>query len=198
MQNLLRYQNTGISTYNKYGVVTDLFRHELMYRRGGFWRNTGMNLLRNVFDDFTRYEMVIGTDLTFRHRWNQVMSFFANEPLSENLHRVVTYQNINRMRFYYPEAASIAGSIDFRQVVQGDEEQNPNILILHQLYYYPSQANHYPYRDKCLKRVEDFTSQDHFVLTYQGYVLLSRCDSFYTEAFGLEHNKFGSIYEGYQ
>jgi len=120
MHTLLNYQLAGNSGYSKFATVTDLLRHELLYRKGGFWRDAGMNLFKNVFDHFTRYKLVIGAEVTLRHRWNQGMCFFANEPFNENMHRVSKYQNINRMRYYSFPALNIAGPFDFRQVVIGD------------------------------------------------------------------------------
>jgi len=39
------------------------------------------------------------------------------------------------MRYYHDQAASIAGSIDFRQVLTGSEEFSPDILLLHFEYF---------------------------------------------------------------
>lgn len=121
MQNLLAYQKSGRSAYSKFATVTDLLRHELMYNHGGFWRDAGMNLFKNVFDNFVKYKLVIGSEATFAHRWDQGMCFYANEPKSENMYRVSNYRNVNRMRYYHQWAVTIAGPIDFRQVVIGDE-----------------------------------------------------------------------------
>lgn len=78
-----------------------------------------MNLLRPIFDDFTRYKLVIAADKTFRYRWLQGMCFFANVPNLENMFRITNYRNINRMRIYYNYALNIAGPIDFRQLLVG-------------------------------------------------------------------------------
>jgi len=78
MHTLIKYQLSGNSAYSKFATVTDLLRHELMYRNGGFWRDAGMNLFKNVFDHFTKYKLVIGGEVTFGYRWNQGMCFFAN------------------------------------------------------------------------------------------------------------------------
>lgn len=146
-----------------------------MYRNGGFWRDAGMNLFKNVFDHFTRYELVIGSEATFAHRWDQGMCFFANKPHSENIYRVSNYRNVNRMRFYHQWAVTIAGPIDFRQVIYGDEEAHPNILMIHFEYYYPAQASHYPYGDRCLKKVEDVKEGEEYLFEYKGYVFLPDC-----------------------
>lgn len=67
------------------------------------------------------------------------MCFFANAPLSEHLLRVTNYRNLNRMQIYYQDALTIAGPIDFRQIVVGDEEQDPGILLIHYEYFYPGE-----------------------------------------------------------
>lgn len=69
--------------------------------------------------------------MTVGSRWDQGMCFFGNERKSENMLRVSNYRNVNRMRFYHHWAVTIAGPIDFRQVVIGDEESSPDILVMH-------------------------------------------------------------------
>ena len=78
MQTLLAYQRSGKSAYNKYATITDLLKHEVMYSNGGFWRDAGMNPFRPVFDQFTKYKLVIGGEATVAYRWAQGMRFFAN------------------------------------------------------------------------------------------------------------------------
>ena len=119
MKTLLAYQRSGRSVYSKYATVTDLLRHELMYQHGGFWRDAGMNFFRPILDQFTRYKLVIGGEVTISYRWNQGMCFFGNEPKSEHMHRVSNYRNVNRMQIYHYYAVTIAGPVDFRQVVTG-------------------------------------------------------------------------------
>ena len=76
--NLLDFHKHRGSGFSKLATVTDIMRHEILYHEGGFWRDAGMNLFRPVFDQFLRYKLVIGSEKTFRSRWNQGMCFFGN------------------------------------------------------------------------------------------------------------------------
>ena len=99
-----------------------------------------MNLLRPIFDRFLTYKIAIAVDKTFRQRWLQGMCFFANEPRIDNMWRITNYQNLNRMRIYIWYAMMIAGPIDFRQFIIGQEESNPDILCLPYDTFYPAQT----------------------------------------------------------
>lgn len=94
------YQKSGQSNYKKYATITDILRHEITYRNGGFWRDAGFNLFRPVLDMFLHYKLVIGAQWTQQNRWNMAMCFYGNEPLSEHMLRVSNYRNVNRMRYY--------------------------------------------------------------------------------------------------
>ena len=109
------------SPFNKLASVTDIMRHEILYREGGFWKDAGMNLLRPIFDKFRKFKLVLPTDRLFNYRWLQGMCFFANMPKYENMLRINNYRNLNRMRIYDNDAMNIAGPIDFRQLLIGDE-----------------------------------------------------------------------------
>lgn len=115
-------------------------RHEILAIEGGFWKDAGMNLLRPVFDKFTRYKLVIPVDKTFRYRWLQGMCFFANQPGLDNMLRINNYRNLNRMRIYDSYASSIAGPIDFRQLLVGQEEYDRDVLTMPYDTFYPAQV----------------------------------------------------------
>jgi hypothetical protein len=109
------------SPYNKLASVTDIMRHEILYHEGGFWKDAGMNLLRPVFDKFLKYKLVLPVDRLFKYRYLQGMCFFANAPKYENLMRINSFRNLNRMRIYQTDALTIAGPVDFRQLLVGQE-----------------------------------------------------------------------------
>ena len=60
----------------------------------------------------------------------QGMCFFANMKGYENMERINNYRNLNRMRIYIPDAMNIAGPVDFRQLLVGQEEYDSDVLIL--------------------------------------------------------------------
>ena len=109
------------SPYNKLASVTDIMRHEILYREGGFWKDAGMNFLRPVLDQFLKYKLVLPVDRLFKYRYLQGMCFFGNAPRYPNLMRINSYRNLNRMRIYQTNALNIAGPVDFRQLLAGQE-----------------------------------------------------------------------------
>jgi len=119
-----------------------------------------MNLLRPIFDKFTKYKLVIPVDKTFRYRWLQGMCFFANAPSYPNMLRINNYRNLNRMRIYDNYASGIAGPIDFRQLLIGQEEYDPDVLTLSYETFYPAQVTEHPLKDLCTKREEDLLETD--------------------------------------
>jgi hypothetical protein len=68
------------SPYNKLATVTDIMRHEILYREGGLWKDAGMNMLRPIPDAFLRYKLILSTDRLFQYRYLQGMCFFGNMP----------------------------------------------------------------------------------------------------------------------
>lgn len=121
IMNLLNYQKNRKPAFGKLATVTDLIRHEALYRMGGFWRDSGTNPFKPVYNSFLKYDFVVGAERTLRHRWNQGMCFFANAPGNENIYRVVSLRNVNRVRFYEKDALATTGPINFRLVLDGDE-----------------------------------------------------------------------------
>ena len=105
-------------------------RHEILFYEGGFWKDAGMNFLRPIFDRFLKYKLVLPVDRIGRYRYLQGMCFFANMKGYENMERINNYRNLNRMRIYIPDAMNIAGPVDFRHLIKGQEEFDPEYLIL--------------------------------------------------------------------
>ena len=67
------------------------------------------------------------------------MCFFGNMPKYERLARINNYRNLNRMRIYNKDAFDIAGPVDFRQLLVGQEEYDPRVLTLPYESFYPGQ-----------------------------------------------------------
>ena len=142
--NLLDFQKNRHAGLNKLATITDIMRHEILYHEGGFWRDAGMNVLKPVFDLFLKYRLAVGAERTGRHRWNQGMCFFSNAPKVDHLFRITDYPNINKMRIYSDNALIIAGPFDFRQVVIGYEEYDPEVMLTSFEVFYPGQINRPP------------------------------------------------------
>ena len=112
-----------------------------------------MNFLRPVLEDFRKYKFVIATDKTLRHRYLQGMCFFGNEKGYQPMLRVTGFRNLNRMRIYQRDPMDIAGPVDFRQVMTGYEEYNPDILVMSYETFYPGQLGQHPAGDLCTKEL---------------------------------------------
>ena len=56
------------------------------------------------------------------------------------MRRINNFRNLNRMRIYDSYALSIAGPIDFRQLLVGQEEYDPGVLTLPYETFYPAQV----------------------------------------------------------
>jgi hypothetical protein len=189
VNNLLAFNK--VSPYSKLATVTDILRHEILYNEGGFWKDAGMNLLRPIFDKFRSYKIVIASDKTFRYRWLQGMCFFANVPKIENMWRITNYRNLNRMRIYLNYAPAIAGPIDFRQFLIGQEEYDKDVLCLPYESFYPAQVTEHPLKDLCTKQKQDLSADDSYGIVENGWYLLLSCPELYPFSYGLEHNRFG-------
>ena len=159
IQTLIKFNKR--SPYNKLASVTDILRHEVLYHEGGFWKDAGMNLLRPIFGKFLKYKLALGVDKTFRYRWEQGMCFFANMPRYDNLWRITNFRNINRMRIYDNYAMLVAGPIDFSQLLVGQEEYDPDIILLPYETFYPAQLIQHPLGDLCTKRFEELGQAEY-------------------------------------
>ena len=119
-----------------------------------------MNMLRPILDKFLKYKLVLPVDRAFRYRYLQGMCFFGNMPRYENMMRINRFQNLNRMRIYWSDPMVIAGPVDFRQLVVGQEEFDPEYLILPYETFYPGQVGQHPENDLCTKRKKNIVIGD--------------------------------------
>jgi hypothetical protein len=63
--------------------------------------------------------------------------------------RINSYRHLNRMKIYEGFPFDIAGPVDFRRVVDRDEEYDPESLILSFETFYPGQLGQHPAGDLC-------------------------------------------------
>ena len=101
-----------------------------MYQEGGFWKDAGLNFLRPILHKFLKYNVVIPVTMAGWYRYLQGMCFYGNMPHSPNLGRITNIINLNRMRIYLADPFNIAGPVDFRQLVIGQEEYDSDVLTL--------------------------------------------------------------------
>jgi len=97
------------------------------------------------------------------------------------------------MRIYSNYASSIAGPIDFRQYIIGQEEYDPDILTMPYESLYPAQAAEHPNKDLCLKKKEEIGNLKYEIVE-NGCYLLPDCDKIYPLAFAVEHGCFGNTW----
>ena len=140
------------SPFLKFASTTDIMRHEILYREGGFWKDAGVQFLKPILDKFLKFKLAIPTDRGNRYRWLQGMCFFANMPGYDNLLRINNYRNLNRMRIYDNDAMMVAGPIDFRQLLISEEEYDIDVLVMPYDSFYPGQTNQHIENDRCVVR----------------------------------------------
>ena len=135
LQNLYRIEN--VSRFSKRASMADTMRQEIIYHHGGFYMDSSMFLFSNIFNRWLSYKLVMPTERTFRHRWSQSMCVFGMVPQFPNLLRGLSPNNTNRFNIWYKDALSIAGPHNFRYLVRGMEEYDPDYLIMAYDSFYP-------------------------------------------------------------
>lgn len=131
------YNMENTSRYSKRATMADVLRHEVLYNEGGFYMDTSMLLFNRAFDKWLTYKLVLSTERTFRHRWAQSMCIFGVMPEFPGLLRVIEHNNTNRYNIWLRDALEIAGPHNFRWMVRGMEEYDPDYLIMDYDAFYP-------------------------------------------------------------
>ena len=98
------YNIENRTRFAKRATMADVLRHELLHSEGGFYMDTSMMLMRNVFDKWLSYKFVVSTERVFRHRWAQSMCFFAAMPRFPGLLRIISHNNTNRYDIFLRDA----------------------------------------------------------------------------------------------
>jgi hypothetical protein len=57
----------ALNQSNSLANAVDIARYELLYHEGGFWKDTGLNVLRPIFDKLTKYKLVAAVGSNFRY-----------------------------------------------------------------------------------------------------------------------------------
>ena len=57
LRNLFKLQNKN---QNKLASISAIMRHEILFHKGGFYRDTNFNTMKPVFVQFLKYNIVIG------------------------------------------------------------------------------------------------------------------------------------------
>lgn len=120
----------SFTRFSRRATMADVMRHEILYREGGFYMDTSMMLFGDIFYKWLSYKAVLAAERTFRHRWSQSMCFFAVMPQFPGLLRIISHVNTNKYNIYLRDAVMIAGPNDFRHFIQGNEEYDPDILLM--------------------------------------------------------------------
>ena len=114
LKNMLSLQNKHD---NMLAIITKIMRNEILFHEGGFWKDTGLNILQPAFDSFLKYSVVVEAKLLGSHGWSQGTSFYANRPRVKYLQRMVSQPSINRIRIHSENPLASAGTLDFWQVM---------------------------------------------------------------------------------
>ena len=170
------------SPFNKLATVTDIMRHELLYYEGGLWKDAGMNMLRPIPTHLLKYKLILPVDRLLSYRYLQGMCFFGNMPRYDHMLRINNFRNLNRMKIYSQLALSIAGPVDFRQLLIGQEEYDPQIILMPYETFYPGQTDH-PDGDLCT--TQKVGRRGRFEIVERGWYLMPNCEERYPFAFAI-------------
>ena len=137
---------------------------------------------------------MIHKDRIGRARFLHGMCFFGNMPKLSNLRRINNFRNLNRMRIYSSHPFTIAGPIDWRQVVHRQQEYDPQNLMIPYEVFNPGPFFFHPEGDICVTQ-KLLPGQESEIQEGDWY-LKKNCDKMYPYAFGIEHNRFGGSWIG--
>jgi hypothetical protein len=116
--------------------------------------DSGQNVLRPMFQKFLKFKLAITVDKSGRFRWLQAMSSFGAVPKLPNFWRLTNFRNLNRLRIYNAWALSIAGPVDFSQLIKGQEESDEEFLLMPFDVVHPAQISEHPEQDLCVRRAD--------------------------------------------
>ena len=115
-----------------------------------------------MFDKFTKYKMMMTVDKSFRYNWLQGHNIVAFAPYLENLKRVTSYRNLNRINFNSED--SLEGS--FRDLMTGGEEIDSNVVLIPIERYYPGEVLAKQKRDKCLQQIDKLDGSELYTSSF--------------------------------
>jgi hypothetical protein len=168
----------------------------VLYYEGGFYMDTSMVLFKNIFYKWLSYKLVLATERVFRHRWAQSMCIFGVMPRFPGLLREILPNNTNRYNIFLRDALEIAGPHDFRWLVRGAEEYDPDYLIMDYEAFYPMSYNLPNYFETyCFIQPIFLEKKDKVVLEHQERYLIGNCGDYYPFSFGKEINSIGSSWQ---
>jgi hypothetical protein len=194
LQNVYNMEN--ISRYSKRATMADIMRHEIMYNHGGFYMDTSMYLFDNVFYKWLSYKLALATERPYRHRWAQSMCIFGVMPKFHGLLRIISHNNTNRYNLWLRDAMEIAGPHNFRWMVRGMEEYDPDYLIMSYDTFYPITYSIPDYFDAyCYIDPKYLSKDDVVVLELNGKNMIRNCGKYYPYSFGKEINSIGSSWQ---
>jgi hypothetical protein len=158
--------------------------------------DTSLLLFSSVFEKWLSYKLVMPTERIFRHRWSQAMSVFGAMPKFPGFLREISFNNTNRYNIFLRDAFEIAGTSDFRWVVRGAEEYDPDYLIMDYETFYPTSyelAN--PSETYCFTDPKHLYKTAEVKLEQDGRSLINNCGDYYPYAFGKEIELVGNSWQ---
>jgi hypothetical protein len=194
LQSLRRIDRT--SRFSRLATMADVLRHEVLYYEGGFYMDTSMVLFNDIFYQWLSYKLVLATERIFRHRWAQSMCIFGVMPRFPGLLRELSFNNTNRYNIFLRDALEIAGPHDFRWLVRGAEEYDPDYLIMDYEAFYPMAYNLPFYQETyCFIQPNLLGREVDIKLEHEGRWLINNCGDYYPYSFGKEVNVIGSSWQ---
>jgi hypothetical protein len=184
------------SKFSKGATMADMMRHEILYREGGFYMDTSMYLFDDVLEKWLSYKAVLPSDVTFRHRWSQGMCLYGHVAGFAPVLRAISYFNTNRYNIFLRNALDIAGPDDFKQLVLGGEEYDPDYLVLRFDVFYPM-AYRLPnsFETYCAIQKELLEEGEEIAFEFRERVIPANCKKYYKNSHGKEINYIGSTWQ---
>lgn len=78
------------------------------------------------------------TMAAYRHRWSQAMCIYGAMPGFKPLLKMISPPYANRANIWEQNPYAIAGPNAFREVIRGQEEYDPDYLVLRLESFYPN------------------------------------------------------------
>jgi hypothetical protein len=182
--------------FSKLATMADVLRHEVVYEEGGFYMDTSMLLFNSIFDEWLSYKLVMPTERIFRHRWAQSMCIFGAMPKFPGFLREISLNNTNRYNIFLRDAMEIAGPHDFRWIVRGVEEYDPDYLILDYETFYPATYELANYDETfCFIQPKYHYKKADVRFERDGRWMIANCGDYYPYSYGKEIGMVGSSWQ---
>jgi glycosyl transferase family 25 len=129
-----------LNSQSKYACMCDLMRLEIIYKHGGFYFDTNIELLKPI-DNLLNYKFVVCNESELNPKEYTFMSngFFGAIPKSKYISRILNDVELSKLVINEnSKIVSVSGPMFFCKTLNSDElTSNNNIKVLHHHAIYP-------------------------------------------------------------